>query len=343
MSSPLRLLVAHALLLQVMPAAANDESAICTVLDPILNAVSNTNLGLSCSCSSTCTSNVGADGVCTFTSPSFSLASVYTVPSVTFSSTSHFLPCGSPASAGATFSVTMPSSMPTAVTDEIATLVADASQHMSYDSTSRIMTIEKSVEAGQTETFDVPFYKIGFALVSVQFVFRITVTVSGTAASFSVDQDLDLCVKLGTLATVCGANLPTCSTAGMSFLAKTTWRASLEGLFCTAIGDLNVKQLFGDPPFDIVDFSQQGFSNACSNTCTAPSSPAASDGGGGSAIVAVLVGLMCVGHTSAFQPTFPPLFVHAPCPSTLSLSPSPVCVSCAALSSASWVRSTTSR
>ena len=83
-------------------------------------------------------------------------------------------------------------------------------------------------------------------LVSVQFVFRITVTVSGTAASFSVDQDLDLCVKLGTLATVCGANLPTCSTAGMSFLAKTTWRASLEGLFCTAIGDLNVEQLFGD-------------------------------------------------------------------------------------------------
>ena len=176
--SPLapRLLVA---LLLVVPAAANDFNAICTTIDPILSAVSNTALGLTCTCSATCTDNVGGDGSCSFTSPSITLTGggvSYTVPTVTVTSNAHVLPCASAgAKAGASVSVTMPTGMPTEITNAIATLVADQNQHMTYDASSQTLSVERSIASGQTETIDVPFYKIGFSLVSVQFLFRIII------------------------------------------------------------------------------------------------------------------------------------------------------------------------
>lgn len=234
------------LLLVMTPGVVLAESAstssgpICTIMNPLLSTA------LGCKCTDA-DSGVGGTSACPLTIPAVPLlpgvAKVCTVgvcspevialavPAMTFSIGATVLPCGTPASASVHGSIVidLPAGTPTAALELAINGVSGLS--VSVASSKLTIAIEKSVKAGEGKTtIPIP--------LATGVVAQIGLTVTGTVASLTVAETLDICATAGGKS-YCGADI-----------------ATIPGVGSTAAKAL------GNPPWELGKITA-GFKDAC--------------------------------------------------------------------------------
>ena len=110
------------LLLLLAPSVRSEtSSAICDVMNPILDPINTAGsaVGLQCACTPGCTqAALGGESDCTLSTPTVALPGGG-LPQVKLSVKSDVLPCGDPAKLGVKATVTLPGAMPQVVVDAI--------------------------------------------------------------------------------------------------------------------------------------------------------------------------------------------------------------------------------